>query len=68
MFRVSLTERMSNWFDAMTSHTNSIIGKVGRIASEDVVLHLVKLNCLPILLCGLQDSILALIDRAAGIQ
>jgi len=33
---------------------NAIFGKVGRIASEEVVLHLVKTKCLPILLYGLE--------------
>ena len=33
---------------------NSIFGKVGRIASHDTVLHLVKSKCLPILLYGLE--------------
>ena len=33
---------------------NSIFGKVGRIASEEVVIHLIKTNCVPILLYGLE--------------
>ena len=32
---------------------NAIFGKVGRMASENVILHLVKSKCLPILLYGL---------------
>ena len=36
------------------SISNSIFGKVGRIASHDTVLHLVKSKCLPILLYGLE--------------
>jgi len=31
------------------SEENNIFGKVGRIASEEVVLHLVRSKCLPIL-------------------
>jgi len=31
---------------------NGIFDKVGRIASEEVVLHLVKYKCMPILLYG----------------
>jgi len=34
--------------------TNAIFGKVGRIASEEVTLQLVKSKCLPILLYGLE--------------
>jgi len=33
---------------------NSIFGKVGRIASEEVVIHLIKTKCVPILLYGLE--------------
>jgi len=33
---------------------NSIFGKVGRIASEEVVLHLIKYKCMPILLYGFE--------------
>jgi len=32
----------------------SIFGKVGRAASEEVVLHLIKTKCLPVLLYGLE--------------
>ena len=34
--------------------TNAIFGKLGRIASEEVTLQLVKSKCLPILLYGLE--------------
>jgi len=37
---------------------NTIFGKVGRIASEEVILHLVKTKCLPILLYGLECYLL----------
>ncbi len=33
---------------------NAIFGKIGRVASEDVILHLVKAKCLPILFYGLE--------------
>jgi len=33
---------------------NSIFGKVGRIVSEEVVLHLITSKCMPILLYGLE--------------
>ena len=33
---------------------NSIFGKVGRAASGEVVLHLIKTKCLPVLLYGLE--------------
>ena len=33
---------------------NNIFGKVGRIASEEVVIHLIRTKCVPILLYGLE--------------
>jgi len=33
---------------------NSIFGKVGRIASEEVTLHLLETECIPVLLYGLE--------------
>jgi len=33
---------------------NSVFGKIGRIASEEVTLQLVKSKCIPILLYGLE--------------
>ena len=33
---------------------NEIFGKIGRTASEEVVLELIKTKCLPILLCGIE--------------
>jgi len=33
---------------------NAISGRVGRIASEEVVLHLMSTKCIPILLYGLE--------------
>ena len=37
---------------------NVIFGKIGRTASEDVVLELIKSKCLPILLYGLEACLL----------
>jgi len=31
---------------------NAIFGRVGRLATEEVVLHLIKAKCLPVLLYG----------------
>ena len=46
---------------------NAIFGKVGRIASEEVVLQLVSSKCLPILMygteaCGLKKSVIRSLD------
>jgi len=40
--------------DSFNRSSNAIFGKVGRIASEEVTLQLVKSKCLPILLYGLE--------------
>ena len=34
-------------------YANAIFGRIGRIASEEVTLHLIKSKCLPVLLYGL---------------
>jgi len=49
-FRCSVT----NTKRLFNRSTNAIFGKVGRIASEEVALQLVKSKCLPILLYGLE--------------
>ena len=49
-------------FKCSTDHTkrsfyraaNSIFGKIGRIASEEVILQLIKSKCVPVLLYGLE--------------
>ena len=50
MGNVIKTDRFASFFRA----TNAIFGKIGRAASEEVVLELVKCKCLPILLYGLE--------------
>ena len=42
----------ANFFRA----TNAIFGKIGKVASNEVVIELVKCKCLPILLYGLECS------------
>jgi len=52
----------SNSFKISTDHSrrsfyraaNAIFARVGRIASEEVVLHLMSTKCIPILLYGLE--------------
>jgi len=43
--------------------SNSIFGKVGRAASEEVVLHLIKTKCLPVLLYVLEVCYLTKADQ-----
>ena len=48
---------------------NSLFGKIGRIASEDVIVQLVKTKCLPVLyycleVCPLKTSQLSAVDFA----
>ena len=51
-FKCSVTQAKKSFHRSI----NAIFGKVGRIASEEVILHLVNLKpkCLPILLYGLE--------------
>jgi len=44
--------------------SNSIFGKVGRAASEEVVLHLIKTKCLPVLLYTLEVCFLTKAKRS----
>jgi len=50
LFRCSVTNAKRSF----NRSVNAIFGKVGRIASEEVTLQLVKSKCLPILLYGLE--------------
>jgi len=49
-FKCSLDAAKRDFYRA----ANSIFGKVGRIASEEVVIHLIRTKCVPILLYGLE--------------
>ena len=49
-FKCSVTQARKSFHHSI----NAIFGKVGRIASEEVILHLVKTKCFPILLHGLE--------------
>jgi len=46
VFRCSLDYAWRSFYRA----ANAIFGKIGRIASEDVLLQLLKLKCIPVLL------------------
>jgi len=50
IFRCSLDHAKRSFYRAV----NGILGKIGRTASEEVVLELIKTKCLPILLYGLE--------------
>jgi len=46
---------MDKWqYYRSTAKFNAIFGKVGRIASEDVIIELLKAKCLPALYYGLE--------------
>ena len=49
-FKISLDHAKRSFFRA----ANAIFGKVGRIASEEVLIQLLKMKCLPILLYSLE--------------
>jgi len=61
-FNCSLDQAKRNFYRS----SNSIFGKVGRgrgRASEEVVLHLIKTKCLPVLLYGLEVFSLTKTDQ-----
>ena len=58
-FKCSLDHAKRNFFRS----SNSISGKVGSAASEEVVLHLIKTKCLPVLLYGLEVCYLTKADQ-----
>jgi len=49
-FRVSIGDAKRSFYRA----ANGIFGKIGRIASEEVILQLIKSKCIPALLYGLE--------------
>ena len=57
-FRYSLDHAKRSYYRSL----NAIFGKIGRSASEEVVLQLVSSKCLPILLYGLEACFLTLSD------
>ena len=58
-FKCPLDQAKRNFYRS----SNSIFGKVGRAASEEVVLHLIKTKCLPVLLYGLEVFSLTKADQ-----
>jgi len=49
-FKCSIAEAKRSFYRA----ANAIFGKIGRLASEEVTLHLFKTICVPVLLYGLE--------------
>jgi len=49
-FKCSIHEAKRCFYRAV----NAIFGKIGRLASEEVTLHLLKSKCIPVLLYGLE--------------
>jgi len=49
-FKCSLDDAKRSLYHAV----NGIFGRIGRMASEEVILELIKTKCLPILLYGLE--------------
>jgi len=49
-FKCSIDEAKRSFYRA----ANAIFGKIGRFASEEVTIHLLKTKCIPVLLYGLE--------------
>ena len=58
VFKCSLEVAKRSFYRA----ANAIFGKIGRIASEEVTLHIIKSKCLPVLLYGLEACPLNISD------
>lgn len=58
-FKCSLTNNKKSFYRAF----NSIFDKVGRFASEEVVVHLFSAKCLPVLIYGLDACGVSLTDK-----
>ena len=50
VFKCSLDHAKKSFYRA----ANAVFGKIGRVASEEVTLQLIKSKCLPVLLYGLE--------------
>ncbi len=61
IFKCSLDHAKRRFYRSM----NGILGKVGRLASEEVVLHLIFSKCMPALLYGLEACSLSKADKAS---
>jgi hypothetical protein len=53
-FKCSLDNAKKSFYRA----ANAIFGKIGRVASEEVILELIKKKCLPVLVYGLEACVL----------
>ena len=51
---VTITSSLCSYRSMLILAANGIFGKIGRIASEDVVIQLLKSKCIPVLLYGLE--------------
>ena len=63
-FKCSFSNNKAGFFKAF----NSIFGKIGRSATEEVVFELVKSNCLPVLMYGLDVRLIQLIGILYSFQ
>ena len=61
IFKCSLDHARKSFYRS----ANSIFGKVGRIASEEVILQLIKSKCIPVLLYDLEACPLTKSDLSA---
>ena len=51
------------WQKSCYLSLNAIFGKIGRLASEEVIVHLTCVKCLPVLVCGLDACPLCVSDK-----
>ena len=51
------------WQKSFYLSLNAIFGKIGRLASEEVILHLISVKCLPVLMYGLDACPVCMSDK-----
>jgi len=61
VFKCSLTSAKRSFYRA----ANAVFGKIGGRSSEDVILQLIRIKCMPTLLYGLQACPLRLSDNTS---
>ena len=58
-FKISLDNNKRSFYRSF----NAIFGKIGRLASEEVIVHLMSVKCLPVLMYGLDACPVCVSDK-----
>jgi len=58
-YKISLHNNRKSFYRSF----NAIFGKIGRLASEEVIVHLISVKCLPFLMYGLDACAVCVSDK-----